>query len=77
MAACAACHFRQCHSYWHDWWVGLGRTLDVAGVLSRTFLPRRWRSEADALSDESAERGKALLRQEQVCAVDAWLSAAA
>ncbi|KAK9808359.1 hypothetical protein WJX73_005749 [Symbiochloris irregularis] len=39
--------------------------LDVAGTLSRTFLPMRWRFDLDAMSDESVERGKLVLREEQ------------
>ena len=43
-----------------------GRVFNVGDSLARVFLPRKWRSDHDALTDESAERGRALLRQEQV-----------
>lgn len=43
-----------------------GRVLNVGDTLARVFLPRKWRSDHDALTDESAERGRTLLRQEQV-----------
>ena len=52
-------------------WEGLllpCRALNVADVLARVFLPRRWRFGEDAMSEESTERGRVLLRQEQALA---------
>ena len=47
-------------------WLLGGRFLNVWDSLARLCIPKRYRFDVDEGSDDNTERGRLLLRQEQV-----------